>query len=204
MNLSLSALVHMVFLFWIVLDPFGNIPIFVSLLKHFDPEKQRKIIMRELLIALGIMIVFLFFGQGFFQLLNITDASLQMAGGIILFMIALHMIFSTHKNEKTERIPKDPLIVPLAVPAVAGPGILATITLYGGGLQNNLLVLIAIVLSWLLLLPVLLFAPKLKQFLGENGTITAERLFGYIVILISTQMALNGLLLCLESCEISS
>ncbi len=202
--MNLSALVHMVFLFWIVLDPFGNIPIFISLLKHFDPEKQKKIIIRELLIALGIMIVFLFFGQGFFQLLNITEASLQMAGGIILFMIALNMIFSSHKNRKTERIPKDPLIVPLAVPAVAGPGILATITLYGGGLQNNLLVLIAIVFSWLLLLPVLLFAPKFKQFLGENGMITAERLFGYIVILISTQMALNGLLLCLESCAISS
>lgn len=183
----------MVFLFWIVLDPLGNVPIFVGLLSHFEPAQQQKIIIRELLIALGIMVIFLFFGQGFFHVLHISESSLQVAGGIILFMIAIKMIFSSPMQEKQGRVPKDPLIVPLAVPAVAGPGILATITLYGGGLQNNLLVLTAIVISWLLLLPFLLFSPYLKKWLGENGLIATERLFGYIIILISTQMTFSGL-----------
>lgn len=194
MNIEVGALFHMILLFWIVLDPFGNLPIFVSFLQHFNPQRQRKIIIRELLIALGIMVIFLFFGQGFFHLLNISTPSLQITGGIILFIIAIKMIFSTPKPEKdTERIPKDPLIVPLAIPAVAGPAILATLTLYGGGLQNNITVLIAIVVAWLLVLPILLFSPLIKKFLGENGLVAAERLFGYIIILISTQMALNGL-----------
>lgn len=185
---------HMVFLFWIVMDPLGNVPIFVGLLKHFDPAKQRRIILRELLIALGVMFCFLFFGQGFFHLLNISGPSLQVSGGTILFIIAIKMIFSSPKPEQAGRIPKDPFIVPLAVPAVAGPAILATITLYGGGLENNVLVLIAIIIAWACLLPILMFASILKQLLGDNGVVAVERLFGYIVVLVSAQMALTGLL----------
>jgi len=190
----IDDLFHMTFLFLIVMDPLGNVPIFVGILKHFDPLKQRKIIIRELLIALSIMIIFLFFGQGFFQLLNVSESSLQMAGGIILFIIAIRMIFAAPGQESSGRIPKDPLIVPLAVPAVAGPAILATMTLYGGTGGNKLLVLIAVVIAWLFLLPTLLFSPLLKKLLGENGIIAAERLFGYLVVLVSTQMALSGLI----------
>ena len=190
----IDDLFHMTFLFLIVMDPLGNVPLFVGILRPFDPAKQRQIIVRELLIALGFMVIFLFFGQGFFALLNVSDSSLQMAGGIILFIIAIRMIFSTPHAEKMARTPKDPLIVPLAVPAVAGPAILATITLYGGTGENKLLVLLAVVIAWLFLLPTLLFSTYLKKWLGENGIIAVERLFGYLVVLVSTQMALNGLL----------
>lgn len=186
-------LFHMSFLFLMVMDPLGNVPIFISAIKYFDPKKQRVIILRELLIALGFMIIFLFGGQGFFQLLHVSESSLQIAGGIILFLIAIPMIFATPHEEKVTRIPKDPLIVPLAIPAVAGPGILATMTLYGGTAENKSLVLLAVIIAWLFLLPTLLFSPYLKKLLGENGLAAAERLFGYLVVLISTQMALNGL-----------
>ncbi len=190
----IGDLFHMSFLFLIVMDPLGNVPIFVGVLKAFDPERQRRIILRELLIALGIMVVFLFFGQGFFTLLNVTPYSLQIAGGIILFMIAIRMIFANPGERKGGRITEDPLIVPLAVPAVAGPAILATMTLYGGSGANKLLILSALLIAWLCLLPTLIFSPHLKKLLGENGIVAAERLFGYIVILVSTQMALNGLI----------
>ncbi len=189
----ISDLFHMSFLFLIVMDPLGNVPIFVGVLRYFDPQRQRKIILRELLIALGIMIIFLFFGQGFFRILHVSTTSLQMAGGIILFIIAIRMIFADPGEKKGGRIAKDPLIVPLAVPAVAGPAILATMTLYGGAAGNKLLVLLAVFIAWLFLLPTLIFSPYLKKLLGENGIIAAERLFGYIVVLVSTQMAVNGL-----------
>lgn len=192
-----KALFHLVFVFWIVMDAVGTLPIFVSLLKHFDPAKQRKIIIRELLIALGVMIIFLFFGQGFLNLLHITQPSLQVSGGIILFMLAIKMIFSIPpRDEKIieKKLPKDPLIVPLAIPAIAGPGILAMITLYAGGLQNTATVLVALIIAWFFSLLVLLAAPLLKKYLGDNGVVAVERLFGYILVLISTQMTVSGIL----------
>lgn len=189
-----QSLFHLVFLFWIVMDALGTLPVFVSLLKHFEPRRQRKIIVRELFIALGIMIIFLFFGNAFFHFLHVTHSSLEMAGGIILFMLAIKMIFSSPGQKKEGKVGKDPLIVPLAVPLIAGPGILATITLYGGGIENDLIVLAAIIIAWALTLPLLLFAPVLTKIFGENGIVAMERLFGYILVLISSQMAINGLL----------
>src|SRR5262245_59499948 len=99
MNAVHSSLFHMAFLFLVVMDALGCLPIYVSLLKHFDQKKQIKIIIRELLIALFVMVLFLFFGKGFFHLLHVTQASLQVAGGIILFIIAIRMIFSVPQSE---------------------------------------------------------------------------------------------------------
>ncbi len=181
------------------MDSLGTLPVFVSLLKHFEPSKQYKIITRELLAALGLMILFLYFGQTFLGLLNISHSTLQIAGGTILFLIAIKMIFAKPSFEKQEkRLPRDPLIVPLAVPSIAGPGILATITLYGGGIENKATVLLAIVIAWALSLVVLLLSPFLNTRLGENGVVAIERLFGYIIVLISTQMAFTGLVAALK------
>ncbi|NGX55703.1 MAG: hypothetical protein KR126chlam2_01342 [Chlamydiae bacterium] len=191
--MNLSNLLHTTLIFWIVLDPFANIPFFAALLKHLDPKRQRKVIWREMLIALGVMFGFFFFGQQFFQLFNISQPSLQITGGVILFIIALQLVFSKTFAHKTDKIPKEPFIVPLAIPSVAGPAILATISLYGGGVDgNNLVIFTAIVLSWLLLLPLVMLASLLKQIFGHRGLIALERLFGYILVLIAVQMALNG------------
>jgi multiple antibiotic resistance protein len=187
-----KSLLSLVILFWVVMDSLGTLPLFVSLLKHFDPARQRKIILREMIIALVIMIIFLFFGNIFFHSLNISHSSLEIAGGIILFLLAARMIFSNPKHEKAVKVPKDPLIVPLAVPSIAGPGILATITLYGGGMANNLTVLLAIIIAWIVSLPLLLFSPSLTKLFGENGIVATERLFGFIIVLIAVQMAFTG------------
>lgn len=190
-----KSLFQLVFLFWVIMDSLGTLPLFVSLLKHFEPSKQYRIITRELLIALGIMILFLYFGQAFLALLDISHATLQMAGGTILFLLAIKMIFAKPTLEqKGKKFPKDPLIVPLAVPSIAGPGILATITFYGGGIANNLTVLLAIIIAWALSLVILLLSPILNKLLGDNGVIAIERLFGYIIVLISIQMAFTGLI----------
>ena len=192
--MSGSELFHLTFLFLVVMDPWGNIPIFISFLKHFDQKRQRAIIIRELLIAFGFLILFLFFGQGFFQLFNVREGSLQMAGGIFLFILAIRMIFANPGHEIGTKIPKDPFIVPLAVPAVAGPGILATMALYGGSEGNTWTILIAVTLAWLITLPIILFSPLLKRFLGENGLVAIERLSGYLVVLVAVKMALQGII----------
>jgi multiple antibiotic resistance protein len=198
-DVSGKSLFQLVFLFWVVMDSLGTLPIFVSLLKHFEPSKQYRIITRELLFALALMILFLFFGQTFLGLLNISHAALEIAGGTILFLIAIKMIFSKPSFEKKEKnLSRDPLIVPLAVPSIAGPAILATIALYGGGIQNKATVLLAVVIAWALSLIVLLLSPFLNTRLGENGVVAIERLFGYIVVLISTQMAFTGLVSALK------
>ena len=192
-TVSGKSLFQLVFLFWVVMDSIGTLPIFVSLLKHFDHSKQYKIITRELLIALFLMVIFLFFGQGFLKLLAISQPTLQMAGGTILFLLAIKMIFAKPNFEKKEKQQlRDPLIVPLAVPLIAGPGILATITFYGG-IEKSSTMLLAIFLAWAMSLVVLLLSPFLNKRLGENGVIALERLFGYIVVLISIQMIFTGL-----------
>lgn len=182
------------FLFWVILDSVGSIPLYATQLKHFDAKRQRIIIIREMFIALAVMLFFFFFGENFFKLLNIKKSALQASGGVILFIISIRMIFSHSLEESRKTIIREPIIVPLAVPAIAGPGILATITLYSSGITiSKIQVLMAILLSWILSLPILLLSSFLKQFLGQNGLLAIERLFGYIVVLIAAQTILNGI-----------
>ncbi len=188
-------LIRLTFLFWIILDSLGNVPIFLALLKHVEVKRQRVVIIRELLIALFVMVLFLFFGNVFFKLLHVDQFSLEITGGIVLFLIALPMIFSHPSDNNTLPTTRhEPLIVPLAIPALAGPAILATITVYGGGDEQKWLVLLAIFFAWLFTVPVLLLAPFLRKVMGANGLIAVENFFGYILILISVQMVLHGLM----------
>lgn len=194
--MDLKTLLHTSFLFWVVLDPLGNIPIVLSTLHSFDPKRQRTIIWRELFLSLIVMIIFLFFGIGFFSLLQINTASLQMAGGLLLFLLAIRMIFSRPKTEKESSVPpnKEPFLVPIAVPAIAGPGILSMISLYGGSaIESKMTTLVAILVAWAATIPFLLVSSFLKNWLGENGLVAAERLFGYIIVLLSIQMSLEAL-----------
>ncbi|MCH9609104.1 MAG: hypothetical protein S4CHLAM45_08670 [Chlamydiales bacterium] len=182
-------------LFLLLVDPVGNVPFFVSVLKHVDPKRQKFIILRELVIALLIMIFFLFFGEIFFRVINITQNTLEITGGIILFIIALDMLFSKPLLAvEKKKVYKEPLIVPLAIPATAGPAILAVIVLYGGKEVSKGLLLLVILLTWLISVPILLLAPTIKRLLGDNGAVAVERIFGYIVVLLSVQMVAHGLL----------
>lgn len=185
---------HMTFIFWVLMDAVGTIPIFVGLLNNFEPKRQREIIIREMIIALVIMILFVFFGEGILHLLNIDTPTLQIAGGTIIFLIALRLLYANPLVEKTIHVKKEPLIVPLAVPSIAGPGILAAISLWAGLGESTMLVLFAVILAWLFSLPFLLLAPFFKKMLGVNGLTATERLFGYLIALISVDMFINGLI----------
>ncbi len=192
--MKFATLFHTAFTFWVVLDPLGNIPIVISLLRPYGHKRQQRILMRELFLALLAMYLFLFFGIGFFNLLRVESSTLELSGGIILFLIAIRMVFAMPRK-KADKPAKEPFIVPIAIPAIAGPGILALISLYGGsGLLAKGEAILAITLAWAGCIPFLMLASFFKKWLGENGLVTVERLFGYMIILLSTQMALSGLM----------
>jgi len=112
----------------LITDPIGNIPVFANALKHVPPERRPKVILREILIAFGLLLTFMFVGEGFLRVMNLSELSLQIGGGVILFLIALRMVFPSHGVE-VDDILTEPLIVPLAIPALAGPSALATVLL---------------------------------------------------------------------------
>jgi multiple antibiotic resistance protein len=173
-----------------VLNPLGNIPVFIGLLASYDVKKQRKIIVRELLIALFILLLFNFFGDEILHLLGISKPIIGIAGGILLFIIALGMIFP--KSEIPEKPKQEPLIVPLATPIIAGPGAIATVMVYSEHFSSEWIMPIAIILAWLPSFLLFLAASNIKHLLGERGLAACQRLGGMLICLISVQMFSSG------------
>ena len=177
------------------MDPLGNVPIFISELNKVKPERRKLVLIRELLIALGVLLAFFFLGEYFLKILHLTTESIQIGGGIILFIIALRMIFPQHKYAEHAEIEDDePLIVPLAIPLVAGPSALAVVLLLqndqpGVYVQN----LTALLIAWLGSSIVLYFSPILLKILKKKGLIAVERLMGMLLIIMSIQMLLDGI-----------
>jgi multiple antibiotic resistance protein len=176
---------------FILMDPIGNIPLFSVLLKGFSPKRQRRIILRELLIALGVILLFVFFGDFIFDLLQVKEDAVLIAGATILFLISLKMIFPPEKTGK-EPLAKEPFIVPLAIPLVAGPAVLTSVMLYAR--QNpNSLVITAICIAWIASAILLLGSSFLKHWIGEKGLLVGERLMGLLLTILAVQMFLKGL-----------
>lgn len=187
------SLFSIAFSLFLLMDPLGNIPLFVSFLKGLDPKRQRFVILRELLIALGVIIVFSFLGNALMDFLHVQHDTLQIAGGIILFLICLKMIFPTPRDPN-ESIPHDtePFIVPLAVPLVAGPSVLASVMIYSRQEADQWMMLGAIAVAWTASLVILLASSFLKKVLGWRGILALERLMGLVLTLIAVQMFLSG------------
>ena len=182
------------FSLFLLMDPIGNIPLYLSTLKEIKPKRQRSIIFRELIIALVIIILFNFVGNELLTFLHITKDTVQISGGIILFLIALKMIFpgqDDHTFEKKELT--EPFIVPLAVPLIAGPSVLAAVILYAHQQTSDLIMIPAIVLAWLASLIILLLSSYLNRILGWRGIVALERLMGLVLIMIALQMLLGGI-----------
>ncbi|GAB4186630.1 MAG: YhgN family NAAT transporter [Simkaniaceae bacterium] len=187
------------FSLFLLMDPIGNIPIYILLLKEIDPARQKKIILRELVIALGIIIGFRFIGKGLLDFLGISEPTILLAGGLILFIISIRMIFPPERTAKSpEFIGEEPFIVPLAIPLVAGPSVLSAVIIYSNQIDKPFLLITAIVIAWIATTIILLSATFLKRILGQRGIAAMERLMGLILILISSQMFLNGLRLFLQ------
>lgn len=182
------------FALFLLMDPVGNIPLFLKTLHPFSPKRQRLILIREMLIALVIILAFQFGGEAMLQGLNIKKDALYISGAIILFLMALEMVFrSSSDDEKAKKTVEEPLIVPLAIPLIAGPAILAAVTIFATQEANDLKVSAAIVLSWLASVIILFFASFLQKILGKKGLLAMEKLMGLILTLMSVEMFLEGL-----------
>ena len=192
MDYPLLEIFGTAFTFFLLMDSLGNIPFFVSILKNIPEKKQKKIIIRELFIALLIMMIFSFLGEGFLKALKISQPAVAMAGGVILFILSLRMTFPSEKGENfVKEAGDEPFIVPLAIPLVAGPAILASIMAYARDQNNQFITLSAIVLAWSASTAVLLLSSSLQKALGKRGIIACERLMGFILVMLSFQMFLN-------------
>ncbi len=188
MTLTSAAL-----LLFLVMDPLGNIAFFLPALRPVAPERRKKVILRELLIALGVMVLFLFSGKYVLQLLHVSEPGLTLSGGIILLLIALRMIFPDHSNSMEEKVDTEPFIVPLAIPYVAGPSALATELLLMSREPNRWPEwLLALFLAWLVSGVIIYFSTNFEKVLGEKGLIAIERLMGMILVTVSVEMVMKG------------
>jgi len=181
-------------LLFLVMDPLGNVPVFLSVLEDVKPERRTRVLLRELVLALLVLVAFLFFGQYVLGFLGLSEHSVRIAGGIILFLIALKMVFPIMRSaDATDEIRGEPLLVPLAIPMVAGPSTMAVVMLLATNQPNRMADwLIALLGAWLLSSVILISANGLKRFLGQRGLIAVERLMGMLLIAISVQMLLEG------------
>jgi multiple antibiotic resistance protein len=178
----------------LVIDPLGNVPFFIVALRNVQPERQVRVIFREMCLALAVMLVFLFFGRYILQVLHISEPSLSIAGGIVLFLIALSMVFPIRRGLLSGEVEGEPLFVPMAVPLVAGPSAIATVMLLMTRDPSRWPEwLLAVAIAWLIALGVLLLSGRLKRFLGDRGLAACERLMGMILTIIAVQMLTNGI-----------
>ena len=177
---------------FLVLDPFGNAAIFHSVLSKIPEERRSKILLRELLIALFILLGFLFAGKYLLAFLGVRPATLSISGGILLFLIALGMVFPT-RSMMGETGDEEPFIVPLAVPLIAGPSSIALILLTATKYPREIpMIAVAVGAAWLVSAVILYFSPHLLRYLGTKGTRALERLMGLLLILVAVQMFLDG------------
>ena len=175
-----------------VMDPLGNIPVFNSVLSRFPPRRRAQITARELVIALVIMVVLLFAGTAILNFLGLTQPSLNIAGGVLLFVIALRMIFP-QKGREVASPTDEPFIVPLAMPMVAGPSTIAMLLLFSSSQPERIWEwCTALVIAWAIATVLLTVSPFLMRVLGDRGLRAMERLMGMLLVLLATQMLLNG------------
>jgi multiple antibiotic resistance protein len=189
----MSLLSASVLLFF-VMDPLGNVPLFLTALKDVAPLRQRRVILRELLIALAILILFLFLGRYILGVLHVSRQALTIGGGIVLMLIALRMVFPTSETSLREQVNDEPFIVPLAIPYTAGPSAMATTLLFMSTEPQRWPVWLgAVCLAWLASALILYYAGGLRRILGERGLTAIERLMGMLLITVATEMLLRGI-----------
>ncbi len=179
----------------LVLDPVGNIPAFLAVLNNVPAGRHRRILVREMLIALTALIVFLFLGEYILAALRVSYGSLGAAGGIILFLIAIRMVFPGPKGVfNEEELEGEPFIVPLAIPLIAGPGAMATLMLLTAREPDKWPTwLAALLLAWLVSGVILLLSERLGRLLGKRTLVAIERLMGLILTAVAVEMLINGI-----------
>ncbi|CTP84261.1 marc transporter family transmembrane protein [Xanthomonas translucens pv. poae] len=181
-------------LLFLILDPLGNIQVFLSVLKPLPAKRQRVVLARELLIALGVLMAFLWGGKYALEVMHLRQESVSIAGGIVLFLIGIRMIFPRPEGLMGEIPDGEPFIVPLAIPLVAGPSGMAAVMLMGSNEPTRLGEWsLALILAWIGTSALLFSGTLLYKLLGMRVLIAVERLMGMLLVAISVQMFLDGL-----------
>jgi multiple antibiotic resistance protein len=178
---------------FLIMDPLGNVPVFNAVLSRLSPEKRTRVIVRELVLALLILLGFLFAGNSILSFLGLTQPSLNIAGGVLLFIISLRMIFPG-RERSTEFETDDPFIVPLAVPLIAGPSTIAVLLLLSSTRPDETASwAVSLVVAWLATTVLLVSSPYLLKLIGTRGSRALERLMGMVLVILATQMLLDGI-----------
>ncbi|MGN1325637.1 MAG: MarC family protein, partial [Candidatus Spyradenecus sp.] len=181
-------------LFLMLMDPFGNLPVFMSTLKHVRQERLTWVIFRELCFALVAMVLSLVAGQAFFGLLHIEAGTLAIAGGIILFLTGIKMVFSSLAEDAPVQ-QGEPFIVPLAIPLICGPGLIAILSTLRGSVPQATLpnCLLALAVAWVIQTAIMLCGRALSRVLGKRGLNALESLMGLLLTSLAVGMVLQGI-----------
>jgi len=178
----------------LVIDPFGNVPLVVSAMRNVAPERRARVILRECVAAYAILALFLVGGHRFLELLHLTEVSLTIAGGIILFLIAIRMVFHHPQGIFGEAPGGEPFLVPLAIPSIAGPSALATVMLLASRSPESLgMLVLAVSITMAISVVVLAGADRVQRVVGEHGVLALERLMGLVLTALAVEMLLSGI-----------
>jgi len=195
------TLIYCAVVLFLIMDPIGNIATFLNLLKDTPQGKRKPIIIREMLIALAVMVAFYFLGEFIFDILQVSETTLRLASGVILFLVAIKILFPAIDSIRANLPTGEPFITPIAIPLIAGPSLLATIMLFAHLEPSHLSMLGAILIAWVVALIILLYSETLQRVVGSNGLMACERLMGLILIMLSIQRFLEGIQQFVKACN---
>lgn len=179
----------------LIMDPLGNLNSYLSLVNGLPATRQKFIIFREMCIALAVMMFFNFLGEHIFDFLDLSETTVRLSSGVILFLIAIKILFTASDNPRANLPEGEPFIFPLAIPLMAGPALLATIMLYSHLEHYESIMFGGIVIAWLIAFIIFIFGKQIKKILGQNGLVACERLIGMVLVLIAIQRMLEGITL---------
>jgi len=178
----------------LVLDPLGSLPVFIPIMRDVPPARRTWVALREVGLAFVVLAAFMFLGEGFLRVMHLSERSLEVAGGVILLMVAIRMIFSHEGGVYGVPEGREPLIFPLAVPLLAGPSAMATVLLLASRQPERMM-------SWLGALAgamavsgvVLLACDRIRRWVGDSVVAAVEKLMGLVLTAVAVEMILAGL-----------
>lgn len=189
-----STIVSNALILLFVLDPFGNVPMLGTVLRHVDRSRHRVVILREMVFGLGFLLAFLFGGDAFLGLFHLETEAVQLAGAIILFIVAIRLIFTLHGDGALYGgTTSEPFIVPIALPMLAGPSALATLLVMSRASGTSMREMtIAVLIAWGIAALVFCLEPVLTRVMKDKGMQAMEKLMGMLLLILAVQMTIDG------------
>lgn len=179
----------------LIMDPIGNLNSYLAMVQGLNPKRERWIICREMLIALAIMLGFNYLGEYIFQFLGLSETTVRLSSGLILFLIGIKILFTAPDSPRAHLPAGEPFVFPFAVPLIAGPALLATIMLYAHLEPFISIMIFAILIAWFISGLVFFFGTQIKKVLGTSGLTACERLIGMVLVLVAVQRVLEAVIL---------